>query len=300
VKHERRKISAPDGTRLVVEQWAPKGETRFAVCIVHGNSEHIGRYADVAADLGAAGGFVFGMDRRGEGESGGHPGHADSFDTFTADLRHLLLEYTQELPEVPLFLLGHSAGGLVVLLYLLDRGDDVPLRGAIVSNPLLELALKVNPATLFFGKLAASVLPRLGVASNIPPSSISRDSEQVAAYEADTRRVRKVTTRWFVAMTEAAARVQANVRRITTPLLWAIGTGDLICDHTASERAFAKLSDPDANDQTLRVFDGYYHELHNEPAAERAPVLAAYVEWIEARLSGASKPAKLETKERSS
>ena len=288
MKHERREISAPDGTRLVVEQWAPQGEVRFAVCIVHGNAEHIGRYGDVAADLGAAGGFVFGMDRRGEGESGGHPGHADTFDTFTADLHALLAEYAKKLPDVPLFLLGHSAGGLVVLLYLLDRARDLPLRGAIVSNPLLALAMKVNPVTVFFGRLASNVLPKLGIASNIPATSISRDPKQVAAYEADTRRVPKVTTRWFVAMTEAADRVQAEIARITTPLLWCIGTGDLICDHTASERTFARLRDPEANDQALRVFDGYYHELHNEPPDDRAPVLSTYVEWIEARITARS------------
>ncbi len=284
MKHARRDISAPDGTRLVVEEWSPEGEPRFAVCIVHGNSEHIGRYADVAEHFGDAGAFVFGMDRRGEGESGGHPGHVDDFGVFVADLRHLLREYAERVGDLPLFVLGHSAGGLVVLLALLDGKDALPIRGAIVSNPLLALAMKVNPVTLFFGKLAASVLPKLGVASNIPPTAISRDPKQVAAYEADQRRVRKVTTRWFAAMQEAAARVQSEAEKITTPLLWCIGTGDLICDHTVSERTFAKLRDPDRNDQTLRTFDGYYHELHNEPTKDRLEVLSTYIDWIDARI----------------
>ena len=284
MKHARREISAPDGTRLVLEEWAPEGEPRFAVCIVHGNSEHIGRYADVAADFVDAGGFVFGMDRRGEGESGGPPGHADDFDIFVSDLRHVLRDYAKKLGDTPTFVLGHSAGGLVVLLALLAGDDALEVQGAIVSNPLLALAMKVNPVTVFFGKVAASVLPKLPIASNIPATAISRDPKQVAKYEADQRRVRKITTRWFVAMTEAAARVQEGAGRITMPLLWCIGTGDLICDHTASERAFAKLSDPNAHDQTLRVFEGYYHELHNEPTKDRAEVLSTYVDWIDARL----------------
>jgi acylglycerol lipase len=282
--HSRREITASDGTRLVVEQWAPDGEPRFSVCIVHGNAEHIGRYADVAADFNAAGGFVFGMDRRGEGESGGHPGHTETFDTFVSDHRQLLREHAKKLGDIPMFVLGHSAGGLVVLLSLLDHPHDIPLKGVIVSNPLLALAMKVNPVTLFFGKLAASVLPKLGVASNIPSTAISRDPKQVAKYDADPRRVTKVTTRWFVAMNEAAARVQSEIGRITVPLLWCIGTGDQICDHTASERAFANLRDPNANDQTLRAFDGYYHELHNEPEPDRAEVISTYVDWIEARV----------------
>ena len=281
MQHEREEISAPDGTKLVVESWTPKSPS-FAVCMVHGNAEHVGRYAHVAEAIAAAGGVAFGMDRRGQGESGGPPGHVDAFEVFASDLRHLLLQRAE---KIPLFILGHSAGGLVTLVYLLDHADDVPLRGVILSNPLIALAMKVNPVTAFFGKVAASVAPELTVASNIPASHVSRDPQVVAAYEADERRVPKVSTRWFVAMNEAAARVEAEAAKIEVPLLWAVGTGDKICDHTASERVFATLKDPKGNDQTLKSFEGYYHELVNEPEPDRTAVIEAMVAWIKERAS---------------
>ena len=290
-EHASTDLTVGDGTRLVAESWAPEGQPKFVVCVAHGNSEHMGRYGDVAADFNEAGGYVFGVDRRGQGESGGAPGHVDSFDVFVSDLRFVLAQKAEALPEsmrpnaVPWFLLGHSAGGLIALLHLLDKEQEIPLRGTIISNPLLGLAMKVSPVTATLGRMAARFAPKLLIASNIPASAVSRDPEVVARYEADPRRVRKVSTRWFVEMTAAADRVKANVSRIVAPLLWAVGTGDQICDHQESLQAFSRLTNPADNDQHLEVFDGYYHELHNEPPAERAKLMSTYLSWITERLS---------------
>lgn len=290
VKHERRELDAPDGTCLRVEQWTPAGEVRFVVAIVHGNFEHVGRYADEAMDLCAKGGLVFGLDHRGQGESSGVRGHVESFDEYSLDLRHVLLDFAGQCPpqqrpdQMPWFLFAHSMGGLIALGYLLDHVEDVALRGAIISSPLLGLAVKVNPIKLLVGKLAATLMPKLSLPSEIPAAAICRDEAEVARYEADPRRTRVVTAAWFAAMKRAIERVDRDVSKLTLPLLWYYGTGDLICDHTASERIAGKLVNTKSNDQTLRGFEGYFHELHNEPATLRRPVIEMVQSWIEARV----------------
>ncbi|MBV1856884.1 MAG: lysophospholipase, partial [Nannocystaceae bacterium] len=73
MKHERREIETPDGITLRAESWTP-ADIRCVVVICHGAGEHVGRYADVAADLESIGAWVIGPDHRGQGESGGAPG----------------------------------------------------------------------------------------------------------------------------------------------------------------------------------------------------------------------------------
>ena len=76
----------------------------------------------------------------------------------------------------------------------------------------------------------------------------------------------------------------AEVAGVTTPLYWYVGTGDKICAHEASQEAFATLTAPEDNDQTLQAWGGYYHELHNEPPELRKPVIDSIREWIAARI----------------
>lgn len=280
-------LEAPDGTPLHVERWTPEGEVRFVAVLAHGGGDHIGRYARLAEHFGAHGGLVFGPDHRGQGRSGGTPGHVDRFETYASDLRQVMLETAADLPEaqrpsaMPWFLMGHSMGGLIVLTYLLDHARDIPVRGAIISSPLLGLTMKVNPLKLAVGKLAAVAMPRLTLPSGLPPEAISRDSEVVRRYIADERRVTVVSAGWFAAMRDAIARVEREAKTIELPMLWYVGTGDQICDHQATERVFASLPAAEANDQTLRRFDGYYHELHNEPEDQRTPVVEMLTDWIE-------------------
>ena len=288
--HSEQSIETSDGVRLRVERWAPEGEVRFVVAISHGGAEHVRRYEQLASELVERGGLVFGADHRGQGRSSGPRGHVDRFETYAGDLRHVMLETAASLPEsqrpssIPWFLFAHSMGGLIGLIYLLDRAHDVPLRGAIVSSPLLGLTMPVNPVKLAVGKLAARLVPRLTMPSGIPPEAICRDPEVVRRYVADDRRVEVVSAGWFAAMNQAISRVVQEAKTIALPMLWYVGTGDRICDRRATERVFASLPQAESRDQTLRSFEGYYHELHNEPAALRAPVVQMLTEWIEARL----------------
>ncbi len=197
----------------------------------------------------------------------------ERFEQYADDLLDVLRHYAEQLgedrgpDELPWFIWAHSMGGLITLTYLLDHERDLPLRGVVVSAPLLGLTMKVGALKQAAVRVLARIAPRLAVPTGIPPEAISRDPEVVARYVADPRRVTKVTTSWAAAMERAIERVEREARTIEAPMFWYVGTGDRICDHEAAERVFASLPDPAGKDQRVEVWPGYYHELH----AGRAP-----------------------------
>lgn len=306
VKHHEQTIEAADGTPLHVERWEPRGPVRFVVVLVHGGAEHVGRYERLANRFGEHGGLCFGLDHRGQGKSGGRKGHVRAFEEYAADLGQVMQAMAEQLPPgerpdaIPWFVFGHSMGGLITLTYLLEQlrapaqegqaalpgaVKAVPLRGAIISSPLLEVAIKVNPLKRLLGHVAAAIWPTLALPTGIPPSAICRDPDEVERYERDARRVGVVTAGWFRAMNRATARVRAEVAKIELPCLWYVGTGDTICSHAVTMQTFRSIPKPDARDQSLHCFDGYFHELHNEPKALREPVLELVEQWVLQRLT---------------
>jgi lysophospholipase len=291
--HQDRTIEAADGTPLHVELWEPKGEVRFVVVIVHGGAEHVGRYDRLARMFGARGGLCFGPDHRGQGKSGGRKGHVKAFEDYAGDLRRVMETVAKERPAaqrpdaIPWFAFGHSMGGLITLTYLLERAgkadESLPLRGAVISSPLIEVAVKVNPIKRLLGEVMSVLWPTLSLPTGIPANAICRDAAEVERYDKDPRRVRTITAGWYGALKRATARVRADVTKIEVPCLWYVGTGDTICSHQATLDVFRSvraLPDPEARGHELHVFDGYYHELHNEPEELRAPVMELVAGWV--------------------
>ncbi len=294
VKFETRNVETSDGLRLHVESWRPEADApKFAVCVVHGGAEHVSRYERLAEVWTGAGGIVFGPDHRGQGRSEGPRGHTPSFSHYARDVRSVLESMRSALPDdegptqIPWFLFGHSMGGLITLTYLLDYAPwndaQLPIRGALVSAPLIEPALRVPAWKALMGKALSRLAPKIPFPSGIEASDVSRDAEITRTYQDDPRRADVFTPGWLSAMERGTARVKQEAHRIQTPMLWYQGTADRLCDHQATFRLFETLDDPKKYDQTVRRFDGYYHELHNEPPELRAPIETMLREWIEAR-----------------
>lgn len=282
MQRREREIRVSEGVDLKVVSWAPEGAPKFAVVVSHGQSEHVDRHAWVAEALVPRGAFVFGPDHRGEGRSGGRKGHVEGFETFAGDLAKVVEEVrTEDLPEdCPLLLFAHSMGGLIGLLFLLDHGERLGIRAAIISAPLLELALDVGVVKRFAARVANVLLPTLPIPGDVPPEDVLRDPVLLQEYIDDPHRTRAVTPRWVASMEAGQARVAAEAPKLSLPMLWYAGDEDRVCSTPATRRVFESLADPAANDQTFRLLEGVLHEPHNEPPEAREDIRAMAADWL--------------------
>ena len=243
------------------------------VVLVHGFGEHSGRYEPLITHLLENEYAVTAYDHRGHGKSSGLYGHIDRFRQYEEDLHAIVSDVCGAHAGQKLFLIGHSMGGLVALRYLTRFGDSVT--GAVISAPLVEIAAKVPAHKLFIGKIGAAIAPRLRLANEINPMILSRDPEVGRAYAADPLVGKLVSTRWFVEASKAMAEFKREAMRIRTPLLVMHGTEDRLASPQATKEVFEKFA---ANDKELKIYEGYYHELFNEP--EKQEVFARVTDWL--------------------
>lgn len=270
-------ITASDGLRLYLRRHQTVGARGEAV-IVHGFAEHSGRYGALTEHLLAKGYSVTAYDQRGHGLSDGLPGHIEDFSEYDNDLDKVVALTRARMAGQPLFIIGHSMGGLVALRHLARKSDTVV--GAIISAPLIAVATPVPAHKLWIARLGTRFAPRLRLGNQINPAVLSRDPEVGKAYAVDPRVTRKVSTKWFTEAVRAMAEVKAWASRIRTPLLVMHGTKDRLASVEATKALFADIS---SNDKELAIYEGYYHELFNEP--EKQEIFERATLWLSQRMS---------------
>ena len=261
-----------DGTTLTLRRWPASGRPIAQVLLVHGLAEHHGRYEHVAAALNRAGFSATIVELRGHGGSEGKRGHVDAWTQYEDDLRA-----AAALMDGPFFIVAHSMGGLVTLSAL-NSGLDAEIKGVAISNPLLGVAVEAPAIKLKAAGLLSKLLPRLPLSNELDVKTISRDPEVVRAYEQDPKVYSSITPRWFTESQAAMARVHAAAGSYTVPLLMMVGTGDAICAHQDAVRFHDAYG---AADKELKSYEGFFHELFNEP--EKEEVLEEVVGWLRRR-----------------
>lgn len=255
--------------------WTPDGEVVGVVVLVHGLHEHAGRYAHVAQRLGRAGYATWAPDHPGHGRSPGSRGNIGSLAATVAGVDETVQAAAAAHPGVPLFVYGHSMGGLVAAQYLTGT-PSVPVRGAVLSAAALHLA-SANPVQQKVAPLLGKLLPDLGVLT-LDAEAVSRDPAVVADYRADPlNRMGKVRARTGAEMITAVAAMPARLRRLTLPLLVVHGGADRLVPPAASELVATGTASADV---THTVYPGLFHEPHNEPEQEQ--VLDDVVGWLDA------------------
>lgn len=270
-------ITAGDGLRLYLRRHEAVG-ARGEVVIVHGFAEHSGRYGALTEHLLANGYAVTAYDQRGHGLSDGLPGHVDAFSEYDGDLNRVVSLTASRGAGRPLFIIGHSMGGLVALRHLArKRGTAV---GAIISAPLIAVAVPVPPHLRFIARLGARFAPSLRLKNTIKPADLSRDPEVGRAYAADPHVCRKVSTRWFAELTRAMDEVKEWAGQIRTPVFVMHGTKDRLASVEATKALFAAIGSPD---KELAIYEGYYHELFNEP--EKHELYRRVTGWLSEHVS---------------
>jgi len=177
------------------------------------------------------------------------------------------------------FLLGHSMGGLIALYFALRFPRLID--GVVASSPALGIAVKVPAIKSVLGKVMSAVWPGLSLGNELDATKISHDSDVVRAYEDDPLVHDRVTARWFTEIMSAMETTNQLSPRMEVSILMQVAGDDHLTDVQSSKAFFERL---ELEDKTLRVYDGLYHEIYNEPPDKRAPVLADLEKWLEGHI----------------
>jgi alpha-beta hydrolase superfamily lysophospholipase len=264
---------------MYAKGWAPDGEPKGVICLVHGLGEHILRYEHVGAAFVEAGYAMLGSDLRGHGKSGGPRGHTPSLEAFFKDIDEIVREAAKRYPKAPRFLYGHSLGGLLSLSYAIERKPEA--RGMIVSSPGLRTAIHEQKAKLILARILGLIAPTITLPSGLVADHISRDPQVVKTYVNDPLVHDKISTGFGLAGLKATDLVFARAAQWSAPVLLAYCSADQIAFPRGSEE-FARLAPQGL--VTLKRFEGLYHEPHNEP--EKAEVFQTYIQWLDGQIKG--------------
>ena len=271
-------INTQDGLKLHGQGWAPVAEAKAVVCLVHGLGEHSGRYDPMAEAFSQAGYALLAFDLRGHGRSEGRRGHAPGYAALMSDIEKLLQEAAGRYPHLPCFLYGHSLGGNLAIYYVLNNRPN--LAGIIASAPLLRLAY--NPSQWKSGMLRGMRALRinLSIRSGLDDTALSRDLNVVRNYRNDPLTHDLISARLAMDMLRYGEWNLNHASEFSLPLLLMHGDGDRITSAAATAE-FAKKADRFC---TLKIWEGFNHELHNEP--EKQGVFDYVLEWMDIKLSG--------------
>ncbi len=277
MKHYETGWKAHDGVEIFAQAWEPAAvHSRAVVCLVHGLGEHSSRYAHVAEAFNKEGFVLFGMDLRGHGRSGGARGYISSIEDFLQDIDLLLEQAKARHPALPLFLYGHSLGAILVLHYGLKRKPKI--KGALATSPGLKTALQRQKVKVALARILGALMPRVVLKSGLDVKSLSRDENVVQAYMQDPLVHDSISLGFGRIMLGVTTWTLEHAGEFPLPLLLQHGKADAIAFPSSSIEFAAPLKER----CTLILWDGAYHELHNEP--EKAEALKTMTLWMDARL----------------
>jgi len=264
-------------TDIYYQYWMPEGEPKAILLIVHGLSEHSGRYMNVVNHLVPSGYAVYGIDHIGHGKSTGERVYVEQFQDYTKTLKIYLDMIRDWQPEKLIFLIGHSMGGLISTAYLLEHQDE--LSGAVLSGPAIKVSDNISQAIIFVGKMLSILMPKARLIG-LDTEGVSRDPAVVDAYVNDPLVFTgKTTARLGAELLKTMQRVTKQAAVIRLPIMIVQGSDDKLVDPGGAQLLYDLVG---SEDKTVKIYDGFYHEVFNEPEHEQ--VLNDVQTWLEAHL----------------
>lgn len=273
------------GLRITWQSWQDAtAPTRAHVVVAHGAAEHGGRYVRLAQALAPRGFPVWAIDHRGHGRSEGPRALVDRLSNAVADVDRLVDRVAAADPGRPVYLLGHSMGGAIALLYALEHQER--LAGMVLSAPAASdagapAALRFADRFLRAGSVLSALAPRLGLLG-LDPEDISRDEAEVQAYRDDPLvTLGNLPARTVGELGRAIrTRFAGDLGALTLPLLLVHGTADRLVPPLASEHVRDHVS---SDDVTLLLYPELRHEVFHELPEDRARALGDVAAWLDER-----------------
>jgi acylglycerol lipase len=273
-------LDGKGGLRIFTRHWEPSGTAKASLVLCHGVNSHGGQYIRAAEAFAARGFAVTALDLRGRGKSEGERFYIDSIDDYVSDLSQTVDLAKSLHPDLPLYLLGHSAGGVTSVTYALDHQDRID--GLICESFAFRVYAPNFALKLLEG--ASHIAPHAHVL-RLKMEDFSRDPAWVAALNADPLtegEVQPVQT--VAAFARAGERFEREFGRITLPVLILHGTADKATRPDGSQQFFDEAG---SADKILKLYEGHYHDLLNDLGRER--VMDDIVLWMEMRLNQPTK-----------
>lgn len=260
---------------LYYRHW-PATDCRGVVVLVHGLGEHCERYGAIAAALNGAGYALCSMDLPGHGRSEGRRGHIDKFSDYRDTALTLHEKAGAWYPGVPVFLLGHSMGGLIATHILLDHQSL--FRGALLSGAAIQSPQEPPGWQVAIIKGVAAIAPKAGMLV-LDASGISRDQSVVETYMNDPLVNKgKLSARFLVEMFNTMDECRTRASEITLPIRIMHGSEDVMTAPEGSQLLFDSIA---SSDKEIKIYQGLYHEIFNEP--EAADIYAEVIAWLDQR-----------------
>lgn len=269
------RIIHPDGTGINLHSWPASGSPKAVAVLQHGFNAHGGHLSWAAEQLAAAGYACYAVDLRGRGKSDGERFFVDDFNKYLSDLQLAFDRARGEHPGLPVFLMGHSAGGVIATSYALRHKNE--LKGLICHS----FAFRVPAPRLVLNLLQwlSGPFPRLKVL-RLKNEDFSRDPAWVAMMNADpliadeNQPAKTVGEMW-----KADKTLQVSFPKITLPVLIIHGSEDHATLPAGSQMFFDNAG---SADKTLNIYDGHYHDLLADTGKEE--VMADIRAWLDARV----------------
>ena len=263
------------GNKIFMRSWLPAGKPRAVMLIVPGFNSHSGYYTWVAEQWVASGLAVYAVDLRGRGKSEGERFYVEKFQDYVGDVIVMAQIAKSRDPGAPVYMFGHSAGGVVACNYAIDHQAD--LAGLICESfayqvPAPDFALAVL-------KGLSHIAPHAHVLK-LKNEDFSRDPKAVAAMNGDPLIANESQpTATVAAMVRADERLKRDFPLVKLPVLILHGTADKATRPSGSQEFYDHAS---ATDKTLKFYEGYFHDPLSDLGKEA--VMADIKGWLEARL----------------
>lgn len=278
MKYQEGNFQSYDGLDLYYQLWKPDSDCKAAIIIVHGSFEHSGRYVNLAVWLVDNGYAVYSFDLRGHGRSGGKRAFVSSFNLYARDLEQFILLVNKSEIEKPVFLLGHSVGAIIVLLFEITRESTV-IGGMILSAIVLKFINGIPALTKIFSSLTGRFFPEFKL-EKLNSKYLSRDPRVISVYDNDPLVYKEgVHAGVLLEFTRSIDKIRSQTDKINKPILILHGSNDRIADIEASRQLYLKAR---SADKTFKVYENFYHELFNEPGKEE--VFTDIINWLNFRL----------------
>jgi len=263
------------GLKIFLRSWRPSGKPRALLVICHGVNSHGGQYLWAAEQFVKSGYVVYALDLRGRGKSEGERFYVENVAEYVSDVAGVVRIAKSRDAGVPVFLLGHSAGGVVSSVYALENQAD--LAGFICESFAFQVPAPGFALAAIKG--LSHLAPRLPVLT-LKNEDFSRDPKAVEALNNDPLTAHEVQPAITVAaLVRADERLREEFPLITLPVLIMHGTEDKATICHGSEFFHKTVG---SKDKTLKLYEGHYHDLLNDIGKEG--VIADITAWIDKRL----------------